>query len=99
MGGKAMVSSRTNTIRTAFRVGTRVRVKSHIMDPDFPELPLGGWVGEIAEVQNGPARNYLVFWSRDTLRNIQPVVRERCEKDDMCFDRIWLLEADLEPET
>ena len=94
-----MVSSRRRTIGTALPVGTRVRVKSHIMDPDFPDLPLGGWVGEIADVQEGRARNYLVRWSRDTLRRVHPVVRERCERDDMCFDRIWLLEGDLEPET
>lgn len=36
-----------------FNVGDKVRVCSGISDPDYDDLTIGGWVGTIAEVQNG----------------------------------------------
>jgi len=94
-----MVTARRPAVRGAFDVGTRVRVKSHVMDPDFPEVPLGGCAGEIADVHNGTDRYCLVALSPAAFKGFDPALRDRCEQDDRCFDRIWLLEADLEPET
>ena len=91
-----MVRTNVKAIRVRFPVGTRVRVKNHIMDPDYPELPLGGWAGEVADVQEGVAPVYLVRWSQETLANVHPVYRNRCEREDLCFDQIWLMETDLE---
>ena len=34
----------------AFRVGDKVRVKMGIPDPDYPDIPLGGRVGTVKEV-------------------------------------------------
>jgi len=91
-----MIRRRTRGPRPRLFVGARVRVKSHVMDPNYPELPLGGWAGEIADVQPGTAANYLVRWSPDTLQHIHPIYRERCEQDDLSLDHTWLLEPDLE---
>ncbi len=33
-----------------FKVGDKVRVKDDIWDTDYPDMPLGGWAGTIAEV-------------------------------------------------
>jgi hypothetical protein len=93
-----MIRRKAKTSRIGFRIGMRVRVKRHIMDPDYPELPLGGWHGQIIQSQERPNRTYLVRWSRETLENIHPVYRERCEADDVCFDQTWLVEGDLEPD-
>jgi len=93
-----MITRRAKTSRIRFRIGMRVRVKRHIMDPDYPELPLGGWRGQIIESQEQPNRTYLVRWSQETLESAHPVYRERCEEDDVCFDHAWLVEGDLEPD-
>jgi len=66
------------------------------MDPDYPELPLGGWRGRIIQIQERQNTNYLVRWSRETLQNIHPVYREQCERDDVCLDQVWLVAEDLE---
>jgi len=81
---------------TRFRVGTRVRVRDHVVDPDFPDLPLGGWVGEILTVCEGSSGNILVQWSSHTLKNVHPIYRGRCQLHDLCPDHMWLSEADLE---
>jgi len=33
-----------------FKVGDKVRVKSGVSDPDFPDMPLGGWSGTVTEI-------------------------------------------------
>jgi len=35
-----------------FAVEDRVRVKYGVPDPDFPDIPLGGWAGTITEVSH-----------------------------------------------
>jgi hypothetical protein len=35
-----------------FAVGDRVRVTYGVPDPDFPDIPLGGWAGIVAEVSD-----------------------------------------------
>ena len=34
-----------------FRVGDKVRVKSGVIDPDFSDIPLGGWSGTVKEIE------------------------------------------------
>src|SRR5689334_5242667 len=38
------------TIR--FKAGDKVRVKYGVIDPDFPDIPLGGWTGAITEIED-----------------------------------------------
>jgi hypothetical protein len=38
-----------------FAQGDTVRVRSGVTDPDFPDIPLGGWAGKITEVEEGNA--------------------------------------------
>ena len=38
------------TFPARFTVGTKVRVKPGTTDPDYPDIPLGGWTGAITEV-------------------------------------------------
>jgi uncharacterized protein YodC (DUF2158 family) len=77
-----------------FRVGDRVRVKHGIRDPDYPDMPLGGWAGTVSEApKDGMAT---VRWSRETLAAIHPVFKKRCERDGMELEEYWLGEDDLE---
>lgn len=79
-----------------FKVGDKVRVKQGIRDTDYPDIPLGGWAGAITEVQKDGM--YTIRWSRETLGNIHPVVKQRSEKDGTVLEEYWLGDDDLEPD-
>lgn len=76
-----------------FKVGDKVRVKHGISDPDYPDMPLGGWAGTIAEVHEDGM--YTVRWSRETLAAIHPVFKKRCERDGTSLEEYWLAGGDL----
>lgn len=78
----------------------RVRVKSGVRDPDFPDTPLDGWVGTIEEI-NPEAQPplYLIAWDRATLDALPADYRRRCEEEDLDLETMWLAANDLELET
>jgi hypothetical protein len=80
-----------------FAVGDEVRVTCGTRDPNFPDIPLGGWAGTISEVDDDYPPNYLVEWNKQTLDQMHPIFRKRCARDDLEFEYMWLQEADLEP--
>lgn len=80
-----------------FKVSDKVRVKHGIRDTDYPDIPLGGWAGTISEVHKDGM--YTIRWSKDTLANIHPVVKQRSEKDGTVLEEYWLGDDDLEPDT
>jgi hypothetical protein len=79
-----------------FPVGAAVRVKLGTIDPDFPDIPLGGWAGTI---QKSEPPAYLVNWNQHTLDQMNPVYRKRCERDELELEAMWLDENDLELDT
>ena len=82
-----------------FRVGDKVRVKSSVIDPDFPDIPLGGWTGTVTEVeQEDDQINYEIKWNKKTLNGMHSVYRKRCERDGFEMDTMWLGEKDIEPD-
>ena len=89
-----MAKKRKLPIPAKFKVGDRVRVKQGIRDADYPDMPLGGWAGTIAEVHDHGM--YTVQWRPETLAAIHPVFQKRCERDGMDLDQYWLGEDDLE---
>ncbi len=81
-----------------FGVGASVRVKAGTKDPDFEDIPLGGWVGTITELDPSPPRaQYLIAWDQATLEGMHPIYCKRCERDDLDPSSMWLPEDDLEP--
>ncbi len=80
-----------------FQIGDKVRVKHGVKDNDYPDMPLGGWAGTIAEVNKSGLYN--IRWSKETLAAIHPVFKKRCEKDGLEFDQYWLGADDLELDT
>jgi hypothetical protein len=83
-----------------FAVGVQVQVKPGTTDPDFPDIPLGGWAGTIREVgQPSDPLTYLVEWNRYTLDHLHPVYRKRCERDGLELESMWLGEDNLELDT
>jgi len=79
-----------------FAVGDAVRVRSGIPDPEYPDVPLGGWAGKITGVQEGDPPLYDIHWSQETLRLMHPIYRKRCERDGLDFEEMRLGEDELE---
>jgi hypothetical protein len=81
-----------------FAVGSAVRVKPGVTDPDFPDRPLGGWSGTVRELDADESPPLcLVAWDRRTLEGIDPEHRRRCERDGLDYDSMWLAADALEP--
>ena len=79
-----------------FAKGDAVRVRSGVADPDFPDVPLGGWAGTIIDVEPGDPRLYLIRWSEETLQRSHPVYRKRCDRDGLEVAEMSLAGKDLE---
>ena len=82
-----------------FSVGEAVRVKPGVNDPDFPDIPFGGWAGTVLEVADGKRRSYHIQLNARTLKSIHPIYHKRCERDGLEVDHVWMLEVDLEPDS
>lgn len=81
-----------------FQIGDRVTVRRGTRDPDFADIPLGGWTGTIRQLGGlDPEPHYLVAWNDYTLANMHPVFRQRCLRDDLEAETMWLRQGDLEP--
>jgi len=80
-----------------FNTGDLVRVKHGVTDADYPDIPMGGWVGTITEVHKDGM--YTIRWSPETLAAIHPVVGQRSEKDGTVLEEYWLGDDDLEPDS
>lgn len=79
-----------------FSVGTRVRVKPGTPDPDFPDIPLGGWAGKILKVsRKSVPPSYLIGWNEHTSDQVDKAYSDRWEWDS---PETWLGEDDLEPD-
>ena len=82
-----------------FKVGDKVRVKHGVIDPDFPDIPLGGWSGTVKEIDKQRSRSTVrVDWDKRTLESMHPIYKKRCERDGLELESMWLGEEDLEPD-
>ena len=91
-----MAKSKRSTTLPRFEPGAKVRVQRGVTDPDFPDIPLGGWSGTIREVHRAKSEvTYLIAWDQRTLRGIHPIYRKRCERDGLEFETMWLEETDI----
>jgi Calcium binding len=92
-----MVHKRKGSINVRFQVGDKVRVKPGISDVLFPDMPLGGWSGSVAEIIKEQGQiNYLFKLDDRTLASIHPIYRERCERDGLDFEIMSLHGEELE---
>ena len=79
-----------------FRVGDRVRVRHGVRDEDYPDMPLGGWAGEVTELLQDHI--VAVRWSQQTLDAMHPVFRSRSAKDGLDLETYYLEDGELEPD-
>ena len=85
----------TATMPTRLSVGTNVRVRFGVADPDYPDSSIGGWAGTIARIDDDDTAPCLVRWDGNTLENADPAGRTQCERDDFALEEMWLAEEDL----
>ena len=45
-----MAHTRQGSVIPRLKVGIKVRVKYGVIDPLFPDMPLGGWSGIVTEI-------------------------------------------------
>jgi hypothetical protein len=94
-----MPKDRSESAPARFKRGDKVRVKRGVPDPNFPDIPLGGWAGTVEEVDRPEGETtVLVAWNRTTLRDMHPIYKKRCERDGLELESMWLGEEDLEPD-
>lgn len=80
-----------------FESGAKVRVRHGVRDPDFADIPLGGWAGVVREIERAKGEvAYLIAWDRKTLQAMHPIYKKRCERDGLELESMWLGEDDLE---
>ncbi len=92
-----MARSKKGPVVSRFQVGDKVRVKPGVSDLDYPDLPLGGWAGTIAEIVKDKGRINCVFRLDDrTLASVDPIYRKRCERDELDFETVGLDQEELE---
>jgi len=82
-----------------FTIGQEIRVKPGVKDPDYPDMPLGGWTGTVDQLDPEGHGTCRIRWDRRTLDSIDPVYKKRCERDGLDYDVMWLSEDCLEPAT
>ncbi len=85
-----------STSAAKFKPGERVRVRYGVRDTDYPDMPLGGWTGDVVEVHDD--RLYTIKWNSETLALIHPVFKARCDRDGLTLDQYCLGDDDLEPD-
>jgi hypothetical protein len=80
----------------AFAVGDHVRVRHGTVDPDYSDLPLGGWAGMIVQVDTDGLCH--IKLNQYTLDQIHPVYRKRCQRDGLHIEMLDMHQEDLEPD-
>lgn len=79
-----------------FVVGDQVRVRHGTVDPDYPDLPLGGWAGTIVKIDKEGLCH--IKLNQTTLDQIHPVYRKRCKRDDFHIEILHMYQEDLDPD-
>jgi len=97
----------TPLVPAKFAIGEKVRVKSGLVDPDYPDVLMEGWAGTIAQIQEGSPVCYFVRWTQETIDSFRSIYRQWCERNGEDFETFWkeedftgmgLLEDWLEPD-
>lgn len=80
-----------------FSVGQSVRVKPDTPAPGYPDIPLGGCVGEVKKYSFVTPMMVRLRWSDETQEKLPEVYRKRCRRDERSSRFVWLDEDCLEP--
>jgi hypothetical protein len=63
-----------NSPRPIYSVGNRIQINNDVMDVQWTDLPIGGWVGEIIKVHREKDEpKYDIRWTEETLAKCHPI--------------------------
>src|SRR4051794_13041473 len=95
-----MPRKRKGSVAPRFKVGDKVRVKAGVKDPDFPDMPLGGWTGQVTEIiEHDGQINCMFKLDERTLAGIHPIYKRRCEVDGLDLEFMVLGQDEIELDT
>jgi hypothetical protein len=92
---KNQESRTANYPRPKFSAGNLIQVNDDVMDYDWGNLPIGGWVGKITEIhreKDGP--KYDVDWSDETMKKCHPIYEKLANLEDLNFGTYCRLDED-----
>lgn len=86
-----------------FVIGDKVRVRPGVIDPDWPDVPLGGWAGKVESWSESAEEGYdgfivEVIWNRETLKQMPPICKVRSEREGLQYEKMYLREDELMPD-
>jgi len=65
-------------------IGSRIRVKTGINSPEFPEISLSGWTGTVVEMTGKPPEaKVIVEWDAATLAAMPADYLSKCESEQL----------------
>lgn len=77
--------------------GAAVRVKSGVNLPEFPQQPIGGWTGTVAEQRGrGADLQYIIEWDEATIAAMPQSYRDHCETHHLFFRMVCLAADQVE---
>jgi hypothetical protein len=92
-----MAHHKSGSVTPRFKVGDKVRVKPGVNDPDFPDMPLGGWTGTVTEIIEHEGQINCVFkLDERTLASLHPIYKRRSEIDGLDYEFMGLGQEDIE---
>ncbi len=94
-----MAHTKAESVDPRFRVGDKVRVKPGVSDPDFPDMPLGGWTGTVTEIIEHEGQvNCVLELDERTLASLHPIFKRRSEIDGLDIGFMGVSQEDIEPD-
>lgn len=80
-----------------FSIGDIVQVNDDVMDANWTDLPIGGWVGEITKIHRKEDEpEYDLIWTEETLKKSNPIFEQLASLEDFKWNEYQnLLESEL----
>ncbi len=79
-----------------FAKGDRIRAKRGVVHSQYPDIPLGGWVGTVTRIAWLIPLSYEVRWTEQTLADAHSVYFKRCRRNNEKPGTYWLDEEQME---
>ena len=76
--------SSTTTSRPKYSMGNLIQVNDDVMDADWDDLPIGGWVGKITKIhREDDEPTYDVQWTEETMEKCHPIYGQLAKLEDL----------------
>ena len=77
--------------------GSAVRVKEGVCLPEFPDISIAGWTGEVMETKGrGATLQYIIQWDAATVDAMPQSYRDHCEEQGLFYEMVCLPKDEVE---